>query len=160
MSPTVIARRMRGTPHRLSSEVWTLITNLLVPQGDGQALDEFRRAAGVGAYLVENEALKSSPLVVWGAGPRVRVYCLYDDDAISGDDANETVLPESPTDGDWHMSLPADDSDIDWIRSDLSEKGATRITVRSSSESISAEGNESTGSNQSLCLNEEVFRQL
>lgn len=161
MSATVIARRVCATPQRLSSDVWSIISGLL--QGDHSTKMDFASVAGIGSYLVENESLKDAALVVWGAGPRVRVYCLYGDDAITGEDANESPLLESPTDGDWQMSLPAHADDVDWIRASLTAKGISRITVRELSEPVpdDQDGNQRTQSKaQSWQVNEEVFRRL
>lgn len=163
MSATVIARQISATPQRLSSDVWTIITGLLAPQGDQNTTANFTAVAGIGSFLIENEALKDAPLVVWGAGPRVRVYCLYGDDAITGEDANESPLAESPTQGNWQMSLPAHADDVDWIRASLTAKSITRITVRELSEPVpdDQDGNQRAQSkDQSWQVNEEVFRRL
>jgi hypothetical protein len=71
----------------------------------------------------------TSPIVVWGAGPRVRIYCIYNDDAVEGDDANETALSFNPTDGDWHMSLPCPAEDLSWVSNALKCK-SKRVTAR------------------------------
>jgi hypothetical protein len=163
MSATIIARRISATPQRLSSDVWTLITGLLAPQDDKITKADFAAVAGIGSFLIENEALKDAPLVVWGAGPRVRVYCLYGDDAITSEDANESPLSESPTLGNWQISLPAHADDIDWIRKSLTAKGVARITVRELSDPVpdDQEGNPKAQSrDQSWQINEEVFRRL
>lgn len=162
MSQTVASRRIRATPHRLSSETWAVITNLLVPQQDKTVLDEFVAVGGIGASMIEKEALKDSALVVWGAGLRVRLYCLYGDDAVTGEDANESALPESPTDGDWHLSLPVHEEDLAWIRKSLAAKGVKRISVREKSEDAPAEADnkQSKPARSSLQINEEAFRRL
>jgi hypothetical protein len=65
----------------------------------------------------------------YAAGPRVRIYCLYNDDAVEGDDANETALSFDPTDGDWHMSLPCPAEDLSWVSNALKGK-CKRVTAR------------------------------
>ena len=37
---------------------------------------------------------RKPPIVVWGGGPRVRVYCVFDEDAITQDGVNEEALAE------------------------------------------------------------------
>ena len=161
MSATVIARRIRATPERLSSDAWQLITDLLVPNHDSDVLAEFNAIAGIGALCVENEALKGSPLVVRGAGPQVRVYCLYGDDAITGDQASETPLPSIPTVEEWQVSLPVLAEDMEWIVKDFAKKGIIRITVRDSTEPVAAsDREEQTNQASSLRINEETFRRL
>lgn len=162
MSSTVFARRVRATPHRLSSEVWNAIKGLLVSAHNKDANAEFEAFAGMGAYLIEDEVLKDAPLVIHGGGARVRVYCLYGEDAVNGDDANESALPEYPADGDWQLSVPARKSDLDWIRKNLTSKGITRISLRESTETVPDvdESKAEQGCTTALKINEETFRKL
>ena len=76
--------------------------------------------------------------VVYGSGPRVRLYCLYGDKAISGDGASESALAFNPTEGDWRMSLPCRADDLDWVRDALKRK-SSRITARDLDESIESD---------------------
>jgi hypothetical protein len=39
--------------------------------------------------LIAAEAMRDSPIVVHGVGPRLRVYCLYDDEAILGEGVSD-----------------------------------------------------------------------
>ena len=71
----------------------------------------------------------TSPIVVYGCGPRVRIYCIYHEDAITGDSANENRLAFDATDGDWRMSLPCPADDLDWVAGALAKK-TKRITAR------------------------------
>jgi hypothetical protein len=131
---TVVARRVRATPHRGASNAWQVIVDLIAPK-DGTARRELLSINGIASSLISTESPKNAAMVVKGKGPRVRIYCLFDDDAISGDDANEASLAEYPTDGDWLMSLPADADDVSWVKEALVKKTA-RITVREKSETI------------------------
>ena len=96
-------------------------------------------------------------MVIVGTGPRVRIYCLYDDEALSGDDANEAPLAQCPTDGDWVMSLPADADDVAWVKDALAKK-STRVTVRDKSESFDG-GEEQTkqADTTEAAINTEAF---
>src|SRR3546814_20149421 len=60
---------------------------------------------GVAASLIADQAPKSAPIVATCDGPRTRIYCLFYEDAIDGDDANEEVLGFEPLKGDWGVSL-------------------------------------------------------
>lgn len=131
---SIVARRIRATPERPASGAWQVIVDLIAPK-DGPARRELIGVEGIASSLISTESAKDAPMVVRGKGPRVRIYCLYDDEAISGDDANEAALAECPTEGDWVMSLPADADDVSWVKDALARK-STRVTVREKSETI------------------------
>lgn len=131
---TIVARRIRATPERGASDAWQVIVNLIAPK-DGSARRELLGIEGIASSIISTESPKSAAMVVRGKGPRVRMYCLYDDEAISGDDANETALAECPTDGDWLMSLPADADDVAWVKDALAKK-TVRVTVRNKGEAF------------------------
>ena len=115
---TVLARTIRAVPYRGASEAWDLITDLLA-SAPGAARDELIRVGGIAASVIASEVPKNDPVVVWGTGPRLRIYCLFGEEAILGDDANEQKLAESPTDGNWYMSLPCREEDLTWITTAL-----------------------------------------
>jgi hypothetical protein len=119
---SVIARRIRATPERSGTAAWNVITNL-ISQCDSLARRELETAAGVAACLIADEAPKESPIVIAGSGPRLRIYCLYGDDAVAGEDANEAPLTWNPTDGDWRMWLPAPREDVEWVSRALARTG-------------------------------------
>lgn len=125
---TVVARRFVSIPERTASSTWIAISQLLALEPGSAASTELASVAGVAASLISREAM-TSPIVVWGAGPRVRIYCLYNDKAVEGDDANETALSFDPTDGDWHMSLPCPAEDLSWVKNALKAK-SRRVTAR------------------------------
>jgi hypothetical protein len=137
---TVLARVVRATPFRPAGEAWEVIVGLLAPDG-GAARDELMKIAGVATSLIAAEAPKDDKIVVWGGGPLVRVSCVYDDDAITGDNANETKLARSPTDGDWRMSLPCAEEDLTWVQAALAKKSA-RITARKFGEKLDTDADE------------------
>ena len=130
----VVSRRIKATPERGASDAWQVIVNLIAPK-DGTARSELLGIEGIASSLIATESPKEAAMVVRGKGPRVRLYCLYDDDAVSGDDANEAALAECPTDGDWLMSLPADADDVAWVRDALAKK-SMRVKVREKSEAF------------------------
>jgi hypothetical protein len=109
---TVVARRILASPARLSSAVWQTITDL-VTKGDSTATAEFAKVKGVASSLINDEVLKQHPFVVKNRGPRLRVYCLYGEDAVSGEDKNEEALSWSPTAESWHAFLPCLPDELD-----------------------------------------------
>lgn len=84
---------------------------------------------------IASEAIKDAPIVIWGSGPRVRIFGVFGEDAISGDGINEDGLVSTPTDGDWRMSIPCTPEDADWCRRRLGEL-SQRISARSVAEDV------------------------
>lgn len=142
MTATVVVRRVAATPARSAAEAWAIIADLVAPR-DSTARQELDRAAGMAMSLIAAEAMRESPIVVHGVGPRLRVYCLYDDEAILGEGASEDVLSWCPTDGDWAMSLPCPSEDLSWVQAALA-RVSVRITVRDQAESAPSETQEQT----------------
>jgi hypothetical protein len=153
----VIARRIVATPVRSASEVWAVIVNLLTPSAGSDAHAELDAVAGIASVLISDEALRDSPAVVWGNGPRVRLYCLYDDAAITGDAKNENSLPCTPAEGDWRLSLPCPADDLAWVQNALRQK-SQRITARDMAVVAPEEGDAANEDPpKTMTVNEEVF---
>src|SRR5690349_21650866 len=131
---TVIARRVASTPTRTATQTWEIIVSLLAHAGSA-ARSELAKAAGVACSSIASEAIKDAPIVVWGSGPRVRVYGVFGEDAIAGDGINEDGLVSAPTDGDWRMSIPCLPEDVGWSRKKL-EEVSQRISARSIDEDV------------------------
>lgn len=125
---TVVARRVCATPARSASEAWTVIMDLLAPSPASAARRELEAIAGIASGLIADEAM-TAPIVTFGSGPRVRIYCLYDEEAISGEDANETPLAFDATSVNWHMSLPCPPADLAWVQAALATR-SDLITAR------------------------------
>ncbi|RYG39151.1 hypothetical protein EON81_01840 [bacterium] len=81
------------------------------------------------ATLIAEQAMGSAPIIVTGSGPRVRIYCAYDEDATDGSKAKENALTFDATSGDWAVSLPCPAEDLSWVTSSLADKGS-RVTAR------------------------------
>ena len=125
---TVVARKFISIPERTASATWSAIIQLLAPDSQSEAALELASVAGIASSLISREAM-TAPVVVCGSGPRVRIYCLYGEDAIEGDDANEAALSFNPTARDWKMSLPCPAEDLSWVQGALNAK-SKRITAR------------------------------
>jgi hypothetical protein len=125
---SVIARRFVSIPERTATATWKDISALLAPDSASAAARELTSVMGIACSLITREAM-TSPIVVYGSGPRVRIYCLYNEDATEGDDANEAPLSFDPTAGDWKMSLPCPADDLTWVQNSLKGK-ATHIFAR------------------------------
>jgi hypothetical protein len=127
MNVTRVRRTFVATPARSASATWNAIVDVVTPEGV-PARNEMLAVAGVAASLIAAEVWGKSAAVVSGVGPQLRIYCLYGEDAIVGDDANEDDLPWSPTEGDWSMELPCPPEDLEWVQSALAEL-SDRITA-------------------------------
>jgi hypothetical protein len=132
---TVIARRIGSTPTRTATQTWDRIVLLLAPALGSAARAELAKASGVACMSIASEAIKDAPIVVWGSGPRVRIYGVFGEDAITGDSINEDGLVSTPTDGDWRMSIPCTPEDAAWCRKRLGEL-SRRIAARSLDEDV------------------------
>lgn len=151
---TVIARQIIAEPVRTASETWKVIVDLLASDPNDPARNELLAVAGVSSSIIAAEAVKDAPIVVYGSGPRVRIYCLYGDDAIVGDDANESELTSSPTTGDWAISLPCPEDDLEWVQNSLSKR-SKRITARDMYTPVNDE--EANVNGKSVSINMEAF---
>lgn len=152
---STVARRIRATPERPASDAWQVIVDLIAPN-DGPSRRELLGVEGIASSLISTESPKDAPMVVQGKGPRVRLYCLYDDEAVSGDEANEAKLTDCPTNGEWVMSLPADADDVAWVKDALAKK-STRVTVREKSEAVDDGEDKKQSATAEAAINMEAF---
>lgn len=132
---TVIARRIVSDPVRLASETWTAIVDLLAPDENNSARVELLSVIGIASSLISSETMKDTPIVVYGSGPQVRIYCLHGEEALAGENANETQLVSTPINGDWKVSLPCPEPKLEWIQKSLRSK-SSRITARDLSTTV------------------------
>ena len=126
---TVARRTFRSTPERSALATWTAIVDLLTQGKTGEARAELLSVAGVAARIIADHAPGDAAIVVTCDGPRTRIYCLYDDDAIAGSGANEDPLGFDPLNGDWRVSLPCPADDLTWVQAALG-RHSRRITAR------------------------------
>ena len=155
---SVVARRVVSSPVRTTTETWTTIISVLAPK-EGPARRELLEIAGVACSLIASETPTDDAIVIWGNGPRVRMYCLYGDAAISAEDKNEDALVTCPTDGDWAMSLPCSPEDLSWVQQELGSL-SKRITARKLGDPVpddEAEPEMSHSSKGSTAIDEDAF---
>lgn len=144
---TTVARKFVSVPERTATATWKAISDLLASDPNSSAAGELASISGIASSLITREAM-NSPVVVYGSGPYVRVYCLYNEDAIEGDNANEGPLAFDATAGDWKLSLPCPVDDLPWVQRALRNK-STRISARDMETSI-VEQSETTNPSASL----------
>lgn len=152
---TVVARRLASIPARLASETWLRVVQLVAPTNTA-AQDELRRVTGIASSLITREAMKESPIVLAGDGPRIRLYCVYGEKAIEGESVNESSLPGSPAESDdWAMSLPCPADDLPWVQASL-RRHSSRVSARDMAETIPPE-TEKEESDSQASINLESF---
>lgn len=138
---TVIARRFASVPERSAVDTWNAIVELIAPDPRSSARSELAAIAGVACSLIASEM--SAPIVVYGSGPRLRIYCVYGDHAIEGDNVSEGALTYVPTEGDWRMSLPCPEEELEWVQRSL--RSSTRVSVRDEDEDVGDKKSEDRG---------------
>ena len=151
---TTLARHIISEPVRTASETWKIIVDLLASNSDSLARSELLSVVGVASSLIASEAAKDSPIVVYGSGPRIRIYCLYGEDAIVGDGANESELASNPTSEDWTVSLPCPEDDLEWVQNALNKR-SKRITAWEMNTPV--EDDEANTNRKSASISKEAF---
>jgi hypothetical protein len=154
---TVFARIISSVPQRSADDTWAKIVSLLAPDQDSESHSELTSIAGIAGSLIARESM-TEPIVVFGSGPRVRIRCLYNEDALTGDGASEGVLPTNPTTGDWSISLPCPKEDLTWITNALARK-SSRITAREMGTAVDDDVEESSAKS-AVTINKEAFLNL
>ena len=153
---TVARRTFRSTPERSALATWTAIVDLLTQGKTGEARAELLSVAGVAASIIADHAPVDAAIVVTCDGPRTRIYCLYDDDAIAGSGANEDPLGFDPLNGDWRVSLPSPADDLTWVQGAL-ERRSDRITARDLKERVASDKSATGAKGKSLVLDPRGF---
>jgi hypothetical protein len=153
---TVVSRTFRSTPGRDALQTWTAIVDLLTKGAASAARRELLAVGGVAASVIADQAPKDAAIVITCDGPRTRIYCLYDDDAIDGADANEDSLGFDPLKGDWRVSLPCQSEDLTWVQAAL-KKHSSRITARDLAEAVNAADGAEASAAQTLTLDPKGF---
>ncbi len=149
---TVASRTFKSTPERDAAATWRAIVDLLL-QGRTGAV---RAVAGVAASIIADKAPEGAAIVVTCDGPRTRIYCVYDEDAVDGSDANEGALGFDPLKGDWQVSLPCETEDLTWVQGAL-KKHSSRITARDKAAAPSADSTKSAVASSGLTLDLKGF---
>lgn len=130
MSTTITSRVVRSNPHRTATQTWDFIVDMLTRSDSGlAAVQELKSVAGIASSLITDQVMRDAAMVVTCDGPRTRIYCLYDDDALDDSDAKEDALNFDPLKGAWAISLPCAEEDLEWVQRALKAK-SRRITAR------------------------------
>ncbi len=155
---TVARRAIRSTPFRDADATWALIVDLLTQGKNESARQELESIAGIAATVLGEQSPRDAAIVVTCNGPRTRIYCLYDESAIEGGDANEEQLGFDPLNGNWSLSLPCTGEDLLWVQRALKAK-SDRITARDQSEQLGSDS-AAAGVGQGLSFDADDFLKL
>lgn len=153
---TVASRTFKSTPERDAGQTWAAIIDLLTQRKASDARAELVAVAGVAASLIADQAPKDAAIIVTCDGPRTSIYCLYDEPAIEGSDANESPLGFNPLNGDWRISLPCLADDLSWVESAL-KNHSSRITARNLNTALSEADDATTSKSQTLVFDQKGF---
>jgi hypothetical protein len=123
-------------PVRGATATWAAIVEMIAPEG-ASGRDELLAATGLASSLIAAQAWADTPAVLSGVGAQLRIYCLYDEASILGEDANEESLSWSPTAGDWTLVMPCHLEDLAWAR-DAAAAISPRLVIADVSVSVSA----------------------
>jgi hypothetical protein len=138
---SVVSRVIRSSPQRSTADTWSFIVELLTKGEQGDKRDELLSVSGVASSIIAEQAAKDAAIVITCDGPRTRIYCLHDDDALAVGDEKEDRLGHDALKGDWAVSLPCPEDDLAWVQRALKAK-SSRITARDMTKSL---GEESSG---------------
>jgi hypothetical protein len=154
---TVVARRFASTPNRTSAETWEAILSIISKNG-AEARSELESISGFAASTIADEIPKDAPIVLCGNGPLLRIYCLYGEDAVIGDDCDESALSWNPTDGDWRLFLPFTAGDLQWISNALQKKSTRIFAYEAGKEPIEPDDGERAGRTEFTIDMKEFFK--
>src|SRR3989338_3346593 len=118
---SVVTRKFAASPVRSAAETWTAMINAIAGNNE-QLKTELSSVVGIAASIIADRTPSSFPITVIGSGPRLRIYCLYDDTA--GEDVHEDSLSWELFSSDWKIHFPAEKNDLNWITKILREKGS------------------------------------
>lgn len=152
---TVVSRLFHSTPRRSAHDTWTAIVDLLTRRRAGSNRNELLAISGIASSIIADQAPRDAAIVVTCDGPRTRIRCLYDDDAIDDSDAKEDPPGFDPLSGEWAISLPCLTDDLSWVRASLKKHGP-RITARDAKTGVAHNGSGATKT-QTLILDPKGF---
>lgn len=157
MTTTVARRDFRSVPHRDAAATWSAIVDLLTAGGnDAMKRTELLSVSGVASSAIADQGPRDSPIVVTCDGPRTRIYCSYDDDAMDDSSTNETMLGFDALNGNWEVSLPVAEEDLAWVQAAL-KKYTDRIVARNKDTGIEVEQKAQAAASGALVLDVEGF---
>lgn len=145
---STVARKFSACPVRTAANTWETITNV-IGAGNETVKAELTKVAGIAASIISDGTPAENAITIIGTGPRLRIYCLYEEDG-SIEDANESTLHWNLFEGEWEIHFPVEKEDFGWVKKSLNEKGVRFIAYEAGSK---AAENNNTKSSSSLTIN-------
>ena len=131
--------------------------NVITVDSD-DAKTQLNSIAGIVSSLIADETPLKDAITIIGNGPRVRLYCLYGDDAIS-DESNESSLSFNPFHGEWEIYFPVHEADLNWVTKALKEKNSRFKTYKTGDKIEDERNDEDKKSNfTQLTINADKFK--
>ena len=149
-----VRRDIASIPVRTAGETWCTVIDLITG-ADSVDRAQLEAAASVMETLIADEQPAAVPIVVKGNGPRLLVYCLYQEDAMETGTAVD-ALSWNPTAGDWRITAPAEDEDASWMNRTLQSR-APRITVHAADQAASEDDGKDAAAEAGFEINWEVL---
>jgi hypothetical protein len=151
---SVITRKFSACPVRTAANAWNTIVDVIA-SASANARSELLKIEGIAASIISDATPEKNPIIVIGSGPRLRIYCLYEQG--STEDKNESALNWNPFEGDWEIHLPADKEELSWVRKALSGKG-TRFKVYEAGTTPALEDEDKSAGQQSRELTIDISK--
>lgn len=119
---SVIARKFSAAPVRTAADTWKAIMSAVTDTGKS-TYGLLAEIEGIVSSIIAEGTPQNDPITFIGKGPRLRVYCLYEDDG-STEDANEKKIDwDLFGDDSWTVHIPVEEHDFDWVKKSLEKKG-------------------------------------
>ena len=153
---TVVTRKFSARPQRTASETWAAIINAI-------ALDEtvqniLNNISGLASSIIADETPESNSITVIGSGPRLRIYCIYGEDAVTGENS-ESKISWNIFETDWQIHFPVKKDDLEWTNKALQKKGTNFFAYEIGEKIGSTNENTSNDSNQ-ITINISKLKEL
>lgn len=154
---STVRRDFRSVPSRDAADTWSAIVDLITASSPNQdARKELMSVAGIVASVITDQTPKSSPIVVTCDGPRTRIYCVYDDDALHESNSNEAKLGFDATKGDWQVSVAVATDDLSWVQAALKQQ-TSRVVARDAESGFEVDTDKKPTSASAVTLDLEGF---
>lgn len=148
-----VRRDIASIPVRTAGETWSAIRGLITGAGSVDAAT-LEAAASVMESLIADEHPATVPITVKGSGPRLVIYCHYNEAAMDlGKDIDALTWIPTANAG-WKITAPAEAADVEWMNGTLKDR-APRITVHDAAQAPvdDEDGKSTSASADTLAIN-------
>ena len=155
---SVTSRKFAAYPERTSTQTWERITQVLC-KDSSSAKAEFNAVIGGVSSVICTEIPKSSPIIIRGSGPLIRIYCLYSEDAILGLETSEEEVSWNPFREDWKTYIPCAKDEIDLMKKVIENK-SDNFKIYDESKKLIFTNNDRSLSESELSIDTDLLRSL